>query len=112
MDLLRKILFPLVPFYHLATWLRNKAFDNGILGSKSYELPIITVGNLSVGGTGKTPMVEYLIRLLKNEFRLATLSRGYKRKTKGFIKADKNVTVESIGAVSYTHLTLPTIYSV
>ena len=97
MNLLRKILFPVVPFYHLATWLRNKAFDSGFLESRSYGLPIITVGNLSVGGTGKTPMVEYLIRLLKDEFFLATLSRGYKRKTKGFIKADKEVSVESIG---------------
>ncbi len=66
--------------------LRNQFFDWGLCSSKSYSLPVICVGNLSVGGTGKTPMVEYLIRLLKDEYRLATLSRGYKRKTKGFYR--------------------------
>ncbi len=97
MKLLRIISFPLIPIYYLVTWLRNKCYDVGILKSKSYDLPIICVGNLSVGGTGKTPMVEYLIKLLKDDYKLATLSRGYKRKTKGYVLADENASVESIG---------------
>lgn len=97
MKLLRKISFPFNPAYYVVTWLRNKFYDNGILGSSSYETPIICVGNLSVGGTGKTPLVEYLIRLLKNEHKIAVLSRGYKRKTKGFVLADENATANSIG---------------
>ncbi|WP_299119546.1 tetraacyldisaccharide 4'-kinase [uncultured Winogradskyella sp.] len=97
MKLIRIILFPIVPIYYLVTWLRNKLYDAEIKSSKSYNFPIICVGNLSTGGTGKTPMVEYLIRLLKDEKRLATLSRGYKRKTDGFILADENATTDSIG---------------
>jgi len=86
-----------MPFYYLVTWLRNKLFDYGIKKSKSYNFPIICVGNLSVGGTGKTPMIEYLIEVLKDEFKIATLSRGYKRKTKGFQLADKNASAETVG---------------
>jgi len=95
--LIRKILFPIVPIYYLVTWLRNKLYDLGIKKSMSYKLPVICVGNLSVGGTGKTPMIEYLIKLLKDDFKTATLSRGYKRKTKDFQLANKNSTAESIG---------------
>jgi tetraacyldisaccharide 4'-kinase len=65
--------------------------------SKTYNFPVICVGNLSTGGTGKTPMIEYLIRLLKDEKSLATLSRGYKRKTEGFVLADEDATADSIG---------------
>ena len=97
MKLIRKILFPIVPIYYLVTWLRNKLYDLGIKKSMSYKLPVICVGNLSVGGTGKTPMIEYLIKLLKDDFKTATLSRGYKRKTKDFQLANKNSTAESIG---------------
>ena len=79
------------------TWLRNKCYDAGVFKSKSYDLPILCVGNLSVGGTGKTPMVEYLIRLLKDDNKLATLSRGYKRKTKGYVMANSSASAESIG---------------
>lgn len=82
--LIRKILFPVVPIYYVVTWLRNKLYDLGIKKSVSYDFPVICVGNLSVGGTGKTPMIEYLINLLKDDFKVATLSRGYKRKTSGF----------------------------
>src|SRR5210317_2208023 len=81
MKLIRYILFPLVPIYYLVTLLRNKLYDFGLKSSKSFEIPVICVGNLSVGGTGKTPMIEYLIRLLKQKYKIATLSRGYKRKT-------------------------------
>lgn len=67
---------------------RNKFFDWEILPSREFNIPVISVGNLRVGGTGKTPHIEYLIRLLKDEFRVAVLSRGYKRKTRGFLLAD------------------------
>ena len=97
MKILRYILFPIIPFYYLATWLRNKLFDLGLKKSKSYSTPVICVGNLSVGGTGKTPMIEHLITILKNEYKVATLSRGYKRKSKGFQLGDKNASAETIG---------------
>ncbi|GAA4886221.1 tetraacyldisaccharide 4'-kinase [Flaviramulus aquimarinus] len=97
MKILRYILFPIVPIYYLVTWLRNKLYDLGIKKSVSYNFPVICVGNLSVGGTGKTPMIEYLINFLKEDFKVATLSRGYKRKTKGFQWANEKSTAESIG---------------
>ncbi|WP_396601832.1 tetraacyldisaccharide 4'-kinase [Algibacter sp. R77976] len=97
MNLIRKILFPIVPIYYLVTWLRNKLYDLGIKKSVYYNFPIICVGNLSAGGTGKTPMIEYLIRLLKEDYKVATLSRGYKRKTEGYQLADKNANAETIG---------------
>ena len=97
MKLLRKILFPVVPIYYAVTSLRNMLYNLGIKKSKSYNLPIICVGNLSVGGTGKTPMIEYLIEILKVGYKVATLSRGYGRKTKGFILADKSATAKSLG---------------
>lgn len=95
--LIRKILFPVVPVYYSVTWLRNKLFDVGFKKSISYDFPIICVGNLSTGGTGKTPMIEYLIRLLKDNYRVATLSRGYKRKSKGFQIGNKKATVDVLG---------------
>ena len=76
---------------------RNLLFDKNYLKSAAFNFPIICIGNLAVGGTGKTPMVEYLIRLLKNDYAVATLSRGYKRKTKGFGIANKNTTALEIG---------------
>jgi tetraacyldisaccharide 4'-kinase len=72
-------------------------YDLGVKKSTSYNFPVICVGNLSVGGTGKSPMIEYLINLLKNDFKLATLSRGYKRKTKGFVLANEQSTAETLG---------------
>ncbi len=84
MKLLRHLLLFIVPIYYLVTRLRNWLYDKGWKSSKSYPFPVICVGNLSAGGTGKTPMVEYLIRLLKNDTKLATLSRGYGRLSKGF----------------------------
>ncbi|MFG6686376.1 tetraacyldisaccharide 4'-kinase [Mariniflexile sp. HNIBRBA6329] len=97
MKLIRNIAFPFVPVYYAVTSLRNKLYDFGIKKSKSYDFPVICVGNLSVGGTGKTPMIEYLIRLLKDDCKVATLSRGYKRKTKGFQLANEFSTAESLG---------------
>ncbi len=90
-----------MPIYYLVTWLRNYLYNLGVKSSKSYDLPVICVGNLSTGGTGKTPMIEYLIRLLKDEKSLATLSRGYKRRTEGFVLADKNASADSIGDEPY-----------
>lgn len=97
MNILRYILFPIVPIYYFVTWLRNLLYDAGVFSSKTYDFPVICVGNLSVGGTGKSPMIEYLIRLLKDNKRLATLSRGYKRSTEGFCVADEIATAKTIG---------------
>ena len=94
---LRKILFPLALLYWCVTFLRNWLYDKGVLKSHSFDVPLITVGNLSVGGTGKTPQIEYLIRLLSEDYQVAVLSRGYKRKTKGFLLADETATAASIG---------------
>ncbi len=79
------------------TWLRNKLYDWGIKSSKAYDFPVICVGNLSVGGTGKTPMIEYLIRLLQHDYKIATLSRGYKRNTKGFVIANATSNALTMG---------------
>lgn len=97
MAILRIILLPVSFLYGLITWVRNKFFDWGILSSEEFDLPVISVGNLSAGGTGKTPHVEYLIRLLKKEKRLAVLSRGYKRKSKGFVLADQSCGIDELG---------------
>lgn len=97
MNLLRKILLPIVPLYYLIVWIRNKMYDLGIKKSTTYKFPIIAVGNLSVGGTGKSPMVEYLIKILKEKRILATLSRGYKRETKGFQIVQVSSTAKDIG---------------
>jgi tetraacyldisaccharide 4'-kinase len=97
MKFIRIILFPLMPIYYIVTWLRNWCYDNGILKSKSYNVPIICVGNLSTGGTGKTPMIELLISLLHKKKSVATLSRGYKRSTEGFVLGDENASASSIG---------------
>lgn len=97
MNLLRKILFPFAILYGLITSFRNFLFDKGILKSYSFDLPIIAVGNLSVGGTGKTPQIEYLIRLLSDKYKVATLSRGYKRKSEGFVLADESASATTLG---------------
>jgi tetraacyldisaccharide 4'-kinase len=77
--------------------LRNIAYDRGILSSRSFDFPIIVVGNLNMGGTGKSPHIEYLIRLLMNRYKIAVLSRGYKRKSKGFQLANENSTASQLG---------------
>ena len=97
MNFLRKILFPLAFLYWLITFIRNWLYDIGLFKSYSFDVPIIAVGNLSVGGTGKTPQIEYLIRLLSEKYRVAVLSRGYKRLSKGFVLADDQATANSIG---------------
>jgi len=100
-NLISFILFPLSLVYGIITWVRNKSFDWGILPSKSFDIPVISVGNLSAGGTGKTPHIEYLIRLLGDEFNIAVLSRGYKRKSKGFVLAEEGCNSRQIGDEPY-----------
>ena len=97
MNFLRKILFPFAFLYGLITGLRNYFYNIKLLKSSKFSTPTIVVGNLSVGGTGKTPQIEYLIRLLQNDYKIAVLSRGYKRKSKGFMLADASVNAEIIG---------------
>ena len=97
MQALRKLLFPFSLIYSFVVYLRNLFYNKGIFKSTEYKLPLICVGNLSVGGTGKTPMTEFLIALLKNTYKVAVLSRGYKRKSEGFILSNKNTKVEDIG---------------
>ena len=81
----------------MITSIRNFLFDISVLKSYSFNLPIIAVGNLSVGGTGKTPQIEYLIRLLSEKYKIATLSRGYKRQSEGFILAQANSNARLLG---------------
>ena len=90
-------LTPLSWLYGLGVRFRNALFEMGILKSHAFSMPIISVGNITVGGTGKTPHVEYLIRLLQDKARVAVLSRGYKRKTSGFLMADATTTMHDIG---------------
>ena len=97
MNILRKLLFPFALIYWLVTFIRNFLYDVGIFKSETFDIPIIAVGNLSVGGTGKSPQIEYLIRLLSDEYQVATLSRGYKRSTTGFVLADHKVNVKTLG---------------
>lgn len=94
---LRMLLFPFSILYYVVIWFRNLLYDRKILRSTSFNIPLICVGNLSVGGTGKSPMVEYLIRLLRNRWVIATLSRGYKRKTRGYALANERTTALEIG---------------
>lgn len=103
MNQLRKILFPFSILYGIITDVRNSLYFANILKRTRFEKPVITVGNLSVGGTGKTPFVEYLIRLLNTKYNTATLSRGYKRKTNGFILANPMTTMEEIGDEPYQY---------
>lgn len=97
MQLLRKIAFPISLIYALVVYLRNLCYDTGIFKSTTFKTPTVCVGNLSVGGTGKTPMIEYILRLVKDDYKTAVLSRGYRRKTKGFLLANKLSKVEELG---------------
>ena len=96
-----KKLLPLSWLYGIGVGFRNLLFEMGILKSRSYKTPVISVGNITVGGTGKTPHVEYLIRLLKDKAKVAVLSRGYKRKTSGFVLAGEDATARTIGDEPY-----------
>ena len=94
---MRLLLLPFAWFYGMVVKVRNVLFDLKILPVERFPIPVIGIGNLSVGGTGKTPFTEYLIRLLKDEYRVAVLSRGYKRKTQGFVLASLNSDASEIG---------------
>lgn len=91
------LLFPVSVAYGFITSLRNFLFDIGILKSTAFSIPIISIGNITVGGTGKTPLSDYLINLLKDKYKLATLSRGYKRTSKGFLLANDYSKASEIG---------------
>ena len=93
----RILLFPLAIIYWLIILIRNKLYDKKIFHTSTFGLPLICVGNLAVGGTGKSPMVEFLVSNLKNKFAVATLSRGYKRKTRGYALANNNSDALEIG---------------
>lgn len=93
----RFLLYPFALLYGLVIWLRNRLYDSGFFSSVAFNVPVINVGNLSVGGTGKTPHVEYLIRLLQYPYRVATMSRGYKRHTRGFLLANAETNALHIG---------------
>ena len=97
MKFLRFLLFPLSVIYNGITTIRNLFFDWGFFKQTSFKIPVITVGNLSVGGTGKTPQIEYLIRLLGDSFKIAVLSRGYKRKTQDFVLLNDTHTAVDVG---------------
>ncbi len=88
---------PLSWLYGIGVGVRNTLFDLGILNSQSYDIPVINVGNITVGGTGKTPHVEYLIGILSKHYRTAVLSRGYKRRSKGYILASTDTPMDQIG---------------
>ena len=97
MSILKWVFAPFAVIYKFATDFRNHLYNINYSKSFEFEANVISVGNLSVGGTGKTPMVEYLIRLLKAQYHVATLSRGYKRRSKGFIEANSKHTEKEIG---------------
>lgn len=97
MNFFRKLLFPFSVLYWLITFVRNWFYDNGWWESRKYKTPVICVGNLSVGGTGKSPMIEFLAEALKTSFTLAVLSRGYKRKTSGFLEVKVDHSAADVG---------------
>lgn len=101
LTLLRYILFPFSLLYALIVVLRNWCYDFGLFESKRFETPTIVVGNLSVGGTGKTPMIEFLVAALMQDRKLAILSRGYRRKSKGFVLANADSDVLDLGDEPY-----------
>lgn len=93
----RLVLFPVSLLYWLVIYVRNLLYDKELIRSATFGLPLISVGNLAVGGTGKSPMVEYLVDLLKPQYQVATLSRGYRRRTKGYALANPDSTALEIG---------------
>lgn len=98
---INKWLLPFSWLYGLIVYFRNKFFKWGIFKQEEFDIPVICIGNITVGGTGKTPHTEYIIRLLQDKYRVGVLSRGYKRKTKGFILAAKETSSKEIGDESF-----------
>lgn len=95
--ILKIILFPLAMLYGLGVAIRNGLYTIGLLKGVSFNIPVISVGNLSVGGTGKTPHTEYLIRLLRDHLRIAVLSRGYRRKSSGYLEVNPYNNADLVG---------------
>jgi tetraacyldisaccharide 4'-kinase len=94
---LKILLFPFSAIYGIVVFVRNKLFDWGLLKSVAFQIPVVSIGNITVGGTGKTPLTEYILRLLFQEYKVAVLSRGYKRKTKGHVVSELNSVADEIG---------------
>ena len=98
MNIFRKLLFPFSIIYALLLYIRHFLYDYKIINSSSLSIPIINIGNIQLGGTGKTPLVEYLIQLLeKNKFKTAIISRGYKRKSQGFLLVEESSVFNEVG---------------
>lgn len=95
------LLWPISRIYGMVVFFRNWMFDLGILKHEEFDIPVVVVGNLAVGGTGKTPHTEYIINILRCHYKIAVISRGYKRQTKGFVLADNNSTPVQIGDEPY-----------
>jgi len=91
------LLYPFSFLYGIVVYFRNRLYDLNILKSAEFDVPVISIGNITIGGTGKTPHIEYLVSILKDKFRVATLSRGYKRKTSGFHWVETDTRVEEAG---------------
>lgn len=91
------LLYPASLLFGAGVSVRNWMFNHGILSSEEFDVPVVTVGNIAVGGTGKTPHTEYIVNALKTKYRLAVLSRGYKRHSKGFVLADENSNLQDLG---------------
>ena len=98
---IREWLMPLSWLYGFGVGIRNQMFEMGILKSRSFKVPVISVGNITVGGSGKTPHVEYLVKLLKDKVKVAVLSRGYKRRSRGYVLSDKDTPMAMIGDEPY-----------
>jgi len=97
MRLVRWLLLPVSPVYAALVWLRNRLYDQDVLKSRSFRIPVIVIGNLAVGGTGKSPMTEYILGMVRKSLRLAVLSRGYGRRTKGFRYVETTSAVGDVG---------------
>ncbi len=95
------VLLPLSKIYGIVTAVRNRMFDLGILKQHEFDVPVVVIGNLAIGGTGKTPHTEYIIDILRYKYHIGVLSRGYKRQTKGFVLATKHTSPCDIGDEPY-----------
>lgn len=95
------LLWPISRIYGIVVFIRNWLFDLGVIKHEEFDIPVVVIGNLAVGGTGKTPHTEYIINILRSHYKIAVLSRGYKRQTKGFVLADDNSTPDIIGDEPY-----------
>lgn len=95
--MLRFLLIPFSWIYRAISAIRNMLYDSKVFKTHEFKIPVISVGNITVGGTGKTPHTEYIVNLLKDSYHVTILSRGYRRKTKGYLKASPQSTVKDIG---------------